>query len=71
VFNLVTVLPGLRSLLAMPEAGDTLPPEIVELYLQEREVFLPSAREWTALYATGDSPTAEMVENVEDGSPGL
>lgn len=55
----------------MPEAGDTLPPEIVELYLQEREVFLPSAREWTALYATGDSPTAEMVENVEDGSPGL
>ncbi len=47
--NVVPVLPGLRSLLAMQKAGDALPPEIVEAYMQVREVFLASARAWTAL----------------------
>lgn len=49
----------------MPVVGDALPPEIVESCLLE------SARQWTALSGTGDRPAAEIVENVEDGSPGL
>lgn len=69
--NLFTVLLGLRSFLAMPETEDALVPDIAKLYLHERDLFLVKAREWTGLYAKGDSPAAEVVENVEEGSHGL